>query len=267
MGAPLDSGPMAMFYNKEVFDANNVDVPTTWDEFLDAARTLKEQGIYIVNDTGDAGFTTSMIWQAGGRPYQVNDTTVSVDFADEGTAKFAELWQTMIDEELVAPISSWSDEWYQALGDGSVASLVIGAWMPGNLETGVPAGAGKWAVADMPQWSDSEFTTSENGGSSMAVMKGSDNQALAYEFLEFTAAGEGIDIRVDGGAFPQQLTPSTNQDSSTENSSTLADKKSTKYSPNQQRESPKAGSTFPSRFTPTPYLTTSARTPTTAAPH
>lgn len=75
---------MAMFYNKEVFDANNVDVPTTWDEFLDAARTLKEQGIYIVNDTGDAGFTTSMIWQAGGRPYQVNDTTVSVDFADEG---------------------------------------------------------------------------------------------------------------------------------------------------------------------------------------
>lgn len=201
-GLPLDSGPMAMFYNKEVFDANNVDVPTTWDEFLDAARTLKEQGIYIVNDTGDAGFTTSMIWQAGGRPYQVNDTTVSVDFTDEGTAKFAELWQTMIDEELVAPISSWSDEWYQALGDGSVASLVIGAWMPGNLETGVPAGAGKWAVADMPQWSDSEFTTSENGGSSMAVMKGSDNQALAYEFLEFTAAGEGIDIRVDGGAFP-----------------------------------------------------------------
>ncbi|WP_029067917.1 ABC transporter substrate-binding protein [Jonesia quinghaiensis] len=201
-GLPLDSGPMALFYNTEVFEKYDVDVPTTWDEFLEAARTLKENDVYLINDTGDAGFTTSMMWQAGGRPYEVNDTTVSVDFTDEGSKQFAEMWQTMIDEDLLAPIGSWSDEWYQGLGDGTIASLVIGAWMPGNLESGVPDGAGKWAVADMPQWNEGEFVTAENGGSSMAVMEGSDQKALAYEFVEFASAGEGIDIRVEGGAFP-----------------------------------------------------------------
>ena len=37
---PMDSGPMAWFYNKDVFDKAGVD-PTqvhTWDDFYEAAR-------------------------------------------------------------------------------------------------------------------------------------------------------------------------------------------------------------------------------------
>ena len=80
---------MALFYNKKVFDKYKLAVPTTWDEYLDAARKLHKADpkAYITNDTGDAGFTTSMIWQAGGKPYKVDGTKVSVDFAaDPGTA-------------------------------------------------------------------------------------------------------------------------------------------------------------------------------------
>lgn len=203
-GLPMDSGPMALFYNKEVFDAAGVAVPTTWDEYLEAARAIHEAdpNAYIANDTGDAGFTTSMIWQAGGQPYSVDGTNVSIDFTDEGTTKFAELWQQLIDEELLAPIGSWSDEWYQGLGNGTIATLTIGAWMPANLESGVPDGAGKWQVAPMPQWEAGGTATAENGGSSLAVTKASQNAALAYEFVKYANAGEGVQTRIDGGAFP-----------------------------------------------------------------
>lgn len=203
-GLPMDSGPMALFYNKDVFDAAGVEVPTTWDEYLEAARAIHEAdpNAYIANDTGDAGFTTSMIWQAGGQPYSVDGTTVSVDFTDEGTTKFAELWQQLIDEDLLAPISSWSDEWYQGLGSGTIATLTIGAWMPANLESGVPDGAGKWQVAQMPQWEAGGAATAENGGSSLAVTKASQNAQLAYEFVKYANAGEGVQTRIDGGAFP-----------------------------------------------------------------
>lgn len=203
-GLPMDSGPMALFYNTTVFEKYGVKVPTTWDEYLQAARALHaaDPNVYIANDTGDAGFTTSMIWQAGGQPYKVDGTDVSVDFTDAGSAKFAALWQQLIDEHLLAPTSSWSDEWYQGLGNGTIATLTIGAWMPANLESGVAAASGQWRVAQMPQWTAGDTATAENGGSALTVPAATKNAALAYKFLEYANAGPGVQTRIDGGAFP-----------------------------------------------------------------
>ena len=203
-GLPMDSGPMALFYNKELFDKHGIEVPATWEEYAEAAQALHEAdpNVYITNDTGDAGFTTSLIWQAGGQPYTVDGTNVGIDFTDEGSTRFTETWQQLIDEELLAPISSWSDEWYQGLGNGTIATLATGAWMPANLESGVADGAGKWAVAPLPQWEDGGAASAENGGSSLAIPSASEQGALAYGFLEYANVGDGVQTRVDGGAFP-----------------------------------------------------------------
>ncbi len=203
-GLPMDSGPMALFYNTTVFEKYGVQVPTTWDEYLTAARALHaaDPNVYITNDTGDAGFATSMIWQAGGQPYQVDGTDVTVDFTDEGSTKFAELWQQLLDEDLVAPTSSWSDEWYQGLGNGTIASLAIGAWMPGNLEASVTQSAGQWRVAPLPQWEAGQTASSENGGSALSITEASENKELAYDFLTYLSNGDGTKIRIDAGGFP-----------------------------------------------------------------
>jgi multiple sugar transport system substrate-binding protein len=141
-------GRLALFYNKDVFDKHGIKVPATWTEYVDAARKLHKADpkAYLTSDTGDAGFTTSMIWQAGGKPYQVDGTNVTINFADPGAASSPAMWQPMITEKLVAPIAPWSDEWFKALGDGTIASLVTGAWMPGNLASGAAAASGKWLV-------------------------------------------------------------------------------------------------------------------------
>jgi multiple sugar transport system substrate-binding protein len=203
-GLPMDSGPMALFYNKAVFDQYNIPVPTTWDEYVAAGEKLHaaNPNAYITNDTGDAGFTTSLIWQAGGKPYTVNGTNVKIDFSDAGSQKFATTWQKMIDEHLVAPVGSWSDDWFKGLSNGTIASLVIGAWMPANLQSGAPGASGNWRVAAMPQWTAGGKATAENGGSSLAVMKASTKQALAYGFLQYANVAAGVQIRLDNGAFP-----------------------------------------------------------------
>ena len=153
VGLPQDSGPMALFYNKEVFDKYGIAVPTTWDEYVDAARQLHaaDPKEYITNDTGDAGFATSMIWQAGGRPFPIDGTDVTINFADEGTAEVdRHLEPARRGGPARARSPGWSDEWYKGLGDGTIATLVIGAWMPGVLESGVADAAGEWRVAPMP---------------------------------------------------------------------------------------------------------------------
>ena len=143
---PMDSGPMAWFYNKGVFDKAGVD-PTqvrTWDDF------------YIDED--------------------------------------------LIDTKTVG----WTDDWNKGLDDGSIASLLTGAWMPYNLLSGAPNGDGKWRIAQMPTADGSE-TNSENGGSSLAIVKSDDKAkvAAAYKFMEYACHdAEGIKTRVDGGAFP-----------------------------------------------------------------
>ena len=94
-----------------------------------------------------------MIWQAGGKPvhgrrHQRRRSTSPT----RAPQKYTATWQKLIDEKLLAPVAGWSDDWYKGLGDGTIATLAIGAWMPANLESGVKAGAGKWRVAPMPQW-------------------------------------------------------------------------------------------------------------------
>ncbi|MEU7472541.1 sugar ABC transporter substrate-binding protein [Streptomyces sp. NPDC044984] len=203
-GLPMDSGPMAMFYNKKVFDKHKIAVPTTWDEYVDAARKLHkaDPGVYIANDAGDAGFTTSLLWQAGSRPYKVDGTNVKIDFSDAKARKFTDTWQKLIDEKLLAPVNGWTDEWYKGLGDGSIATLTTGAWMPANFVSGVPNAAGDWRAAPMPAWTEGDKASAENGGSSLTLPSLGKNKELAYAFVEYANSGDGIRTRVEQGAFP-----------------------------------------------------------------
>ncbi|WP_062137362.1 ABC transporter substrate-binding protein [Demequina aestuarii] len=204
-GLPQDSGPMALFYNKRVFDEYGIEVPATWDEFVEAGRTLRESGddVWITNDYGgDAGFGTSMMWQAGGLPFQIDGENVTIDLQDEGTTRWAETWNPLIEEDLLADIPGWSDEWFTALSDGTIASLPIGAWMPGVLESSAPGGAGDWAVAPMPTY-DGEPATAENGGSSQAVTAQSEDPELAAAFLRWlNASDESVEVFLASGGFP-----------------------------------------------------------------
>ena len=86
-GLPQDSGPMALFYNKKVFDKHGIAVPKTWDEYVTAAKKLHQAdpNAYIAADSGDAGFTTSMIAQAGGTPFTTDGDKVTINLQDEGT--------------------------------------------------------------------------------------------------------------------------------------------------------------------------------------
>ena len=205
---PQDSGPMAMFYREDVFAKNKIEVPTTWDEYIAAAKVIHaaDPNAYIANDTGDAGFTTSLIWQAGGHPYTVEGTSdVTINLQDEGSKKWADNWSELVENDLVAPISSWSDEWYKGLSDGSIATLVIGAWMPGNLESGVPDASGKWRVAPMPTYEEGSLASAENGGGGDAVLKQSKNKLVAYGFLEFLNGAEGAAIHAANGGFPSTV--------------------------------------------------------------
>jgi multiple sugar transport system substrate-binding protein len=205
VGLPQDTGPMALFYNKTIFDKYGLTVPTTWAQYAADAAKLHAANPkdYIGNDTGDPGFVTSMIWAAGGDPYAVSGTkNVTINLQDAGSKKFAALWSPLITKDLLAPVTSWSSQWYTGLANGSIASLVTGGWMGVDLETGVPSGKGDWRVAPLPEWTTGTAATSENGGSADSVLASSKNQLAAAGFLQFMNTGPGEQISASSGDFP-----------------------------------------------------------------
>jgi len=203
-GLPQDSGPMAMFYNKTVFDKHGITVPTKWDEFVAAGEKLHaaDPTAYITSDSGDAGFATSMIWQAGGRPFETKGSDVAIRLQDEGTKKWTATWNKLVTGKLVSPVPGWSDDWFKSLGNGSIATLITGAWMPGVLEASVKDGAGQWRVAPIPTY-DGTRANAANGGSADVVLKQSKNPALAAGFLKWlNNSDDSVNEFVASGGFP-----------------------------------------------------------------
>lgn len=203
-GLPQDSGPMVMLYNKTVFDQYGLTVPTTWDEYIAQAAKLHEAdpSKYITNDAGDPGFADPLIWQAGGQPFQTDGTDITIDLQDEGSKKWADTWNQLLEPGLLSDIPTWSDDWFKALGNDTIATLITGAWMPGILEGSVADGAGDWRVAPLPSY-DGSPATAENGGSAQSVIKQTKNPALAAAFLRWlNSSDESIDVFLESGGFP-----------------------------------------------------------------
>jgi multiple sugar transport system substrate-binding protein len=205
VGLPQDTGPMALFYNKTIFDKYKLTVPTTWAQYAADAKKLHAANPkeYLTADTGDPGFTTSMIWDAGGHPYVTSGTkNVTIDLADAGSQKFVNMWSPLVSGGLVAPITAWGTPWYTGLSNGTIASLVTGGWMGVDLETGVTGGSGQWRVAPMPQWTAGATADAENGGSADSVLSASKNQLAAAAFVQWISTGQGAQLSASTGDFP-----------------------------------------------------------------
>jgi multiple sugar transport system substrate-binding protein len=186
-GIPQDTGPMVMMYRKDIFDSLGIPVPTTWDEYVEAGRRIHASDPNrFIGHVGpdDAGGIQSLLWQAGARPFQrQGETAITVDFSDQGAARWAETFNTLVSEQLVEPVPGFTDEWYRGLTEGRYATWVAGAWAPTFLQTVIPQTEGLWRVAPMPNYG--EPVTAENGGSSVAVTTQSECPAAAADFAKW----------------------------------------------------------------------------------
>ncbi|WP_198417655.1 ABC transporter substrate-binding protein [Cryobacterium fucosi] len=180
---PQDAGPMAMFYRADLFTANNIAIPTTWDEFATAAEKVRATGGYITNfSQSDINQFAGFVWQAGGKWFKNDGDKWTVDLTDPTTTKVAAYWQDLIDRDLVSTNPPWTDEWNNAYNSGSNWTWNSAAWGANSIASGAPDTTGKWAVAQSPQWNAGDKASGNWGGSSTAVFKGSKHPYEAAKF-------------------------------------------------------------------------------------
>lgn len=182
-GLPWDSGPMGLLYRADILEANGIDVPVTWQDFESAARQLRaaDSSAYLTTFApANATWFQGLLWQGGSKPFTVNGNELTIQINDDAAKKVAAYWDRLITEDLVATQPDFTDDWYRSLSAGTIASWVTAAWGPSFLQGVAGDSSGLWRAAPMPQWSSSVYETSEYGGSSMAVLKASQNKPAAY---------------------------------------------------------------------------------------
>ena len=187
---PQDTGPMGMLYREDIFAAHGISVPTTWDEFADAARTLHaaDSSVYLTNlAANDAAAWNGLLWQAGAKPFATSGggTTVNLDLDGAASQKVATYWGQLAQQGVISTDPDFTDSWYTGFNKGKYATWLTAAWGPVFLSGSAQATSGKWRAAPLPQWDASTPASGNWGGSTSAVIKSTKNPIAAAQFAQF----------------------------------------------------------------------------------
>jgi multiple sugar transport system substrate-binding protein len=204
-GIPQDIGPLALYYRKDLFDKNGIEVPKTWDQFYAAAQQVKAKGAFITNFPPDGtSYFAALAWQNGAKWFGNQDGKWSVSMTDGPTMQVAEYWQRMLTEKLVDTKPGLTNSQWKAMDTDQQWAMIGAAWTAKLIENGAPSTAGKWAVAPLPQWTEGAAKAGNWGGSNTVVFKGSKHPAEAAKFAAW-AFGELPALELNnrnGGQFP-----------------------------------------------------------------
>jgi multiple sugar transport system substrate-binding protein len=213
LGLPTDFSPIAILYNKDLFDRFNVPHPHpnwTTDDFLDAARRL-------TRDTdGDGhtdmfGFATidsynrwpAWVWNNGGEILSADGKRCLMDGAEaiEGLRLYVDLARRQKVSPTPGPTPglSMGQEQSDLFASRRVAMIAESRYIYKRL-IGSRTLPFRWDVAPMPK-RRSQVTTFIWGGNCM--LKSTKHPRQAWEFLKFMSGPAGAAInRQAGNALP-----------------------------------------------------------------
>jgi len=201
---PNSSGPMAMYYRADMFEKAGIDVPTTWDEYADAADKLAAAypGAAIsAFSTNDSAWFAGLAEQAGATWFDIQDDAWMVDIDSDASRGVADYWQTLIDAGQVRPMATSADEWYLQLQNDEIATWLSANWGAALLKANVANTEGKWRVAELPQWDAGDHRSANWGGSATAILDGCEHPAEAVEFAAWLQSDStSIQKLLSGGA-------------------------------------------------------------------
>lgn len=186
-GLPQDTGPLTYFYNAKEFEKLGITVPKTADELIETAKKTAAQGKYIMTFTPDEAMMM-MSGQAGasGPWYKVDGNSWVVNTQTKGSKAVADVYQQLIDNKAALTNPRWDASFDNSIQSGQLIGTVAAAWeAPLFIDSAGGTGAGEWKVTQLGDWFGNGTKTGANGGSGVAVLKGSKHPAEAMEFLDW----------------------------------------------------------------------------------
>ncbi|MGX1561018.1 ABC transporter substrate-binding protein [Streptomyces sp. NPDC055506] len=200
---PQASGPMGLFYRRDLFEKWGIGTPGTWAEFERAARVVRERGSGARLCTfapNQPTWFAAMCWQRGARWVRTQGDTWVVDMDGGLSREVADYWERLVRDDLVFVGPDMSSAWYRQVQTGQIAAWVGPQWGDALLRGNAPGTEGKWRVAPLPQWTAGDNASANWGGSSTAVLQGSRHPREALRFAHWLNTDpRAVDLNISVG--------------------------------------------------------------------
>lgn len=215
-GLPFRTDYYVLYYNKDLFDAANVEYPSndmTWTDFEAMAKKLtsgsgaeKKYGAFLHN------------WQACVENWGVQDGKKTILDADTNYDFFKPYYEMALrmqneDESIYkyATIKSSTIHYSSPFMKGEVAMLPMGTWFMSTLIQKTKEGENKanWAVATIPHPEGVDAGYTVGSVTPLAVNAASKKQDAAWDFVKFAAGADGAEVLSKIGSLPGMSSDTT----------------------------------------------------------
>lgn len=190
-GSTYTTPVSALFYNKKMFADNGIAVPTTWDEFMVAAKAFKEKGItplgVSVKDTWVLAMCHDALTLKSAGPTKTVAalTKQGQSYNDPDFIASAQKIKDLVDTGAFIDGATGlsNDEASAMFYNGTVPMYITGSWMGGSIQNDAPNPA-DFDVAPIPVINDANAKASDFMGGAvdtLMVNAGTKNADLAGE--------------------------------------------------------------------------------------
>ncbi|MGN0204299.1 MAG: ABC transporter substrate-binding protein [Coprococcus sp.] len=185
-GLPRNTDVAVIFYNQKMFEDNGWSVPTTYDELLTLAGTIKDAGIIpMAMDGGDgwpmAVYLSDLLFKLAGSDCAgiISNAITTGDFTDPDMVKATELLKQAADAGLFQ--NGYDSQDYgtaqNLFTNGQAAMFYMGSWessmalnedIPEEIRTNIRAftmpviDGGKASATDIAAWNGGGYAVSAN---------------------------------------------------------------------------------------------------------
>ncbi|MDC7746093.1 extracellular solute-binding protein [Rhizobium binxianense] len=184
---PWDSGPVAVFYRRDLYEKAGVDPSTisTWDDFIAAGKKISAANPGVVmaqaDFNGDSEWFRMIANEQGCGYYSTDGQNITIN-QPACVASLQKVKEMKDAGTLTA--ANW-DEKIQANTAGKAASQLYGGWYEGTVRSTSPDLKGKWGVYRMPSLTADGPHAANLGGSSLAISATSANKEAAWKFVNY----------------------------------------------------------------------------------
>jgi ABC-type glycerol-3-phosphate transport system substrate-binding protein len=198
---PWDSGPVAVFYRRDIFQRAGVNPNriNTWAQYYQAALKIKRTtGVPMwpqPTARNDARVFEILLWQQGlgyvnGKGAVILDKNARIQRTLEFMGKF---WKggLSLNQEW------WTNPWYKAFEEGEVATIPEAVWMGTFFKSFIaPKAVGKWGVFRLPAWTPGGSRAANDGGSALAIFNQSDNKTAAWNYIQYHLGRADVQVQI-----------------------------------------------------------------------
>lgn len=178
-GVPFGSNDLALFYNKDMLSAENIQPPTTWDELKIAAKKLTKPGITyglaIAAPKNDEGTFQFLPWllSTGAKFNEID--------SPQGIKALSYLTDLIKDHSMSGEVINWTqNDLEKQFVTKKAAMIVDGPWIINTIKSDAPSL--NWGVVKIPK---DKIFSSVLGGENWGIIKGP-HEAEAWQFIKFT---------------------------------------------------------------------------------